>query len=413
MKSLVGFYNKFLEGGSIANNDVNNLNAELNKILGKQLSDDLVNKKLKKKEDSEKDYELNVRTNLKPQFDKITGATKDQYNATQKANSYTEVVLDNLKTGVLLIEANDVLSAKVKLNDISKELLDVKFSPSLEGFKNYTVRDGLRVLRIICLTPDQFNRITKGKARIFNSEIVDSDKIDPESIYFLKSLIKQLSEGALVDISAKQAPRVLFSSLRSMIQPMDSLTESIEKLVIAKNKAVELISGFPDFTLNVVTLESRNYTAVTVPDVTTEKTPYISANGGIGYSTAFTSAVNYYGANFYLAPVNKKAPLRTFKGWNLIKKIVCVNVAVSNYFGTRHQNTSSILGGNGTDLLLGLGFRVNRIIEFNTSWLPYKSGTNPIISNKELKCDFIIGAAIDVNLLVAFSSVAKGLKLIP
>jgi len=406
------FYEKFIQTGVAAKAESDQLDVDLNTSIKTALVEAGSGKTLKLRSAPATDYAVSVTGNLASQYRLITSKAVDDYNTNAPIAAQSAIITRLFNDPGLLAEVTDIVNNKTKINESSKELLDITFNPSSESFKYYTLRDGIKLLKVLFQFPAKFTDLTEGKGKIVNADVEKTDKIDLEGLQFLQRLISRLSDGIIVEVSGK-TPTKLFTRLAAFNRPFDALLPEVLKKTKAKAAANVLIETFPDLTLDIVTAESLNSTVVSVADVSTEKTPYISANGGLGYSTAFKSAVSYFGANFYFSPVNKKAPLSTFRGTNLLRKMICVNVALASYFGTRQPNTTSVLGGTSTDLMLGLGLRVNRVIELTGSWLPYHLNTNPVTTDKSLKCDFIFGVAVDVNILGAFSSVAKGLKLIP
>jgi hypothetical protein len=414
------FYAKQLAGpGTIIASDVAILNTDLHKILKKELIDESKEEKLMLKGNPPTVYIPDVATNLIGPYNLIA----DKFNTQMSAQN---LILGNLAllnpelntiSKALIAEINTALSNKTVLQARSKELLEIKFNPSLEDFKNYTLRDGLKVLKALANKPTLLNDLTAGKVKISNSDFVDFNSTTPhlESIYFLNNLLWVLHEGVLVELAAKGKPRVMFKSLISTFmvyfKGYDANMRNWSKTV---NEAAAALNSFPDLTLDLVSMQSLHYMPVIIPDVVTNKTPYLSANGGIGYSTSFQSALSYYGANFYFSPVNKRAKLSDFRGINYWKKVLFVNVSIANYFGSRPKTTSSILGEDSpSNLYIGLGARLNRIVELNAGFIPFKSALNPVTNNKDLRADFVVGAAIDVNLISAFGAVAQKLKITP
>jgi len=100
--------------------------------------------------------------------------------------------------------------------------------------------------------------------------------------------------------------------------------------------------NFPDLTAQIVTSSANIYNTITIPDVTTEKTPYVSVEGGFGYAPYFNQAFNCVSANIYFSPVNKKTWYKTYKNipYTFIKSF-CINIGYMTYFGDRPVNTQS------------------------------------------------------------------------
>jgi hypothetical protein len=273
----------------------------------------------------------------------------------------------------------------------------------------------LSILRKVLVPIGNLSVFLKGERKIQNADLVIVPGPDYQSLYVFDALLKHLASGVLKDtINNRETGR--FSNLQDLDNSgnLRRFISAYSRLEENRKKLEGLIASFPDFTAEIVLADALSLETVSIPDVVTEKTPYISAEGGISYSTSFRSALSYTGANFYLSPINKKAPLNTFKGWNLFKKMFCFNVAIGNFFGARPANSFSILGDDSkSDLLVGMGLRLGRVIKVNAHWLPYKTtNSNTLAIKKDLRTDFIVSIGADVNLLKALGNVGKVLKLV-
>ncbi len=415
---------------SLDSGDLVTLNTNLEAILKTELRigcDELT--ELRQKCDDQQTYTVDVSSDgmVKTAFEKLSGLLQNKFNALETLFGDTKQVEQIVSTirsyqQPLIDTIEILLSDKTALTKFSKALLDQPFSPSLESFKAYSLRDGLTILRKIALVPEHLEAIFKGEEKIFNKDFVNTDKLDVGSLQFLRRLLALLSEKTMQYVDNGKLITAFYvypeEDIRSVYEEILMLfIEGYNAAAILDDALQDLESGklfFPDLVADIVLSQSFISDVVSVADVTSSKTPYISAEGGIGYSTSFQNAFSYYGANFYLSPVNKKARLKTFRGWNLIKKVVCFNLGISNFFGKRPADSYSILGDDSpSDLLIGIGFRTGRIVKINFDWLPYKTNNdNPLGNKKIIKGDFVVSIGADVNLLSAFSTVAKALRLI-
>lgn len=363
----------------------------------------------------------------------LTGLSATRKNALdvlfEGTNTVGQLVTALREHQQLILDTIDILLAdKTALTKFSKAILEQPFNPSLDAFRAYTLKDGLQILRKLALVPDHLAAIFKGDEKIVNKDFVASDKVDVPTLRFLYRLLHYLSENIMQYVENGKLITVFYVhppvAEGQLAPPPNKYEEILQLLGTSFDAALELAKAtdelevgkttFPDLVANIVQFQSLAADVISLADVSTNKTPYISAEGGIGYSTSFQNAFSYYGANFYLTPVNKKAPLKTFRGWNLVKKMMCVNLGISNFFGKRPADSYSILGDDsGSDLLIGLGVRTGRVVKINFDWMPYKTNrSNPLAAGKIIKADFIISIGADINLLSAFSNVAKALRLI-
>jgi hypothetical protein len=415
------FYNKAILPAGYNQADRDALNTKLKTIVNDQLVKgngvSLIDKT------SGIVYTPDVTGNLKAPFDNVTGAIityQNFYNAVYNSGGYKDEMIKEyklIKPGIC--KAVDLtLTAQTKFLPQSKVYLGLTFNPSLSSFSNYTLMDGIKVLQNTCISSDLMDGIFSGKYKIVNKQIVatsPANTIDYESIYFIESLLNTLKDNILVIEGEKGKNVPQFSELNSAtfqkaFKELMQHIRDVEKAGIAMQQTVK---DFPDVSANLLISGTLNLKTVSIADVSTSKTPYISVDGGLGYSPTFQSAFSYYGANLYFAPVNKKAPLSNFKGWYYIRQILCVNVGVSNFFGARQDNSYSILGKtSNSDLIFGLGVRTGRIVKFNFDLMPYKTNNFDILTdNTKLKMAFVMSVGIDVNLLGALGNVAKTLNI--
>jgi|GEM_PF-1493388 len=399
------------------------LNNDLTAIISAGLITDAATQKLKLKKDPDNEFEVNIRNDLKEGFDKLVTEGSNLESATtalKEDNAAIKRLIDTFTTisrpgapQPLATELTALLANQLPLTDNSKALLDLNITPSLESFKGYTLRNGLLVLKKLSQSPSLLNEILKGNKKISNNDVitVSPAALDAESVYFLAGLIRFLKEGNLTTTQAVPN-NVLFRQVDNLSKFLDATADQVGKLVKARGNIAIFTSKLPDLTTSILIQESITQETITIPDVTTQNTPYISVEGGIGYGTAFEAVFNYYGANFYFSPVNKKARLSIFKGWNLVKKMICFNLGIANQFGDRPVNSYSILGSGSNDLYVGLGVRLGRIIKLNLSSIPYKVSTNPLTTDKKLRIQFFAGVGADVNLLGALGTLGKTLRIV-
>jgi hypothetical protein len=397
--------------------DIDKMNDDLTDIVNTQLLTDPNSQSLTLRNDINTKFRVNVKAMLNIETSRIvtqnaiSAAAKLRFNANiPLATGQFNGIANRPFTNPLYDELQKILSGKVPLDEFSKASLDVAIAPGIDAFKGYTLRSGLLLLRKICQTPSLLGSILQGGNKISNNDIVSATETDPASIYFLDILIGYLDDKNVRTTLAAPAD-IMFTQLHELRQFIDALAADTRIMSDSKATMLSLLASFPDLTLNLVISQSLKSEVISIPDVTSQSTPYISLDGGIGYSSSFESAFSYYGASFYFSPVNKKAKLKTFKGINLIRKMLCINLGVASFWGDRPLHTYSILGTGNRDLFIGLGIRTGRIIKINFNCMPYKISRNPITNDRNLKLGFVAGLGVDVNLLGAFSTVAKTLNL--
>jgi hypothetical protein len=315
----------------------------------------------------------------------------------------------------ILADIDAIQTGKLKMNLYSKETLALPFNPGLSEFKAHTLLDALKILRQMSLMPStSLFDVLKGNFRITNNGFTETGgQQHTESILFITSVLNELNNKLIKDTVAgtERARFGYFSAL--MNTSIAETGKYIRKIIDAKERLAKVEGSIPEILSTIVQFEALESEVISVVDVVSEKTPYISAEAGISYLPAFSGVAHYSGANIYFVPIDKRAPLKSFRGSNRLLKSLCIQIGVSNFFGDRPLNTRSLLGkSSSTDLTLGLGYRINRIIKLNAGLLPYKTNNkNPQLDQYDLKAAAFFSIGLDVNLLKAFGDVAELLSL--
>ncbi|MBC7874238.1 MAG: hypothetical protein H7Y01_09595 [Ferruginibacter sp.] len=372
-------------------------------------------KDLRMKADTTKKFDFNI-FDLSPAVRIAQAQSPNFINATTTYQKETKKVIA-VFTGItsqLFADIDLIQKDRIKLNGYSKEVLKVPFNPGLDEFKAYTLLDGIKLLRQISLRPSIMEDILTGKLKIINNSFTESGgEYHTESILFLSSVLSELSSGVIRDtVEGVEVPR--FSYFKSMQESFEKMSSNIRKIADARSELSQVQSLLPDILSKIVQLEGVETEVLPVVDVVSDKTPYISAEAGIAYVQTFQSVAHYRGANIYFAPIEKRAPLKNFKGINRVWKSLSFQIGVANFFGDRAVNTYSLLGKSAktADLNLALGWRLNRIIKINAGIIPYKTNNfNSINDKTKTRAAGYVSIGIDVNLLKAFGDVATLLSL--
>jgi hypothetical protein len=348
-------------------------------------------------------------------------AFKASTNLHTALNNYEQAVSDmitefDLVRSYILSDIDEIQTGKLNFNRYSNEVLTLPFNPGLKDFKAYSLLDGIKLLRQMSLPLRPYLKdLLQGRLKIINNGFNDTDgEPDPLSILFIASLLDALGQQQLIKDSIDGVEKPRFSYFSNLMQSAaKQITQYIPDIVEARGQLEMVTNKIPDILSTIVQFEALEIEILPIVDVVSEKSPYISTEAGISYVHPFRSATHYQGVNIYFVPIDKRAPLSSFRGGNRFLKMFCIQVGVSSYFGDRPVNTLSILGKSSTlDLNLALGLRLNRIIKINAGVIPYKTNnTFELGDNYVLKNASYASIGIDVNLLKAFGDVGTLLKL--
>jgi hypothetical protein len=142
---------------------------------------------------------------------------------------------------------------------------------------------------------------------------------------------------------------------------------------------------------------------------------YISADVGVTWSQPIESFFFYVGANFYLGPVNKKAPLRWSDPGNFRKRFAfTAGIPINSFSDTATQTTltagdvtlTGVLGNR--PLLLGAGLRLNDLVRVTGGTVLFRvKSPNPLITAQELDFAWYLALSIDWDLRGMFSELGS------
>ena len=138
---------------------------------------------------------------------------------------------------------------------------------------------------------------------------------------------------------------------------------------------------------------------------------YVSVDVGVVWSQPIESFFFYLGANFYLGPVNKKAPLRWREPGNFRKRFAfTAGIPINSFSDTQTQTTltagdvtlTGVLGDR--PLLLGAGLRLNDLVRVSSGTVLFRvKSPNPLITREELDFAWYLGISIDWDLRGMFA----------
>lgn len=201
----------------------------------------------------------------------------------------------------------------------------------------------------------------------------------------------------------------LGSLSRGSIRRAEQWAESLE--VYARDVARAVRARERAFASMAAGLEAQALAAVVRQEavsevVSSEAGIYVSMDLGILYPPELERAAVYVGANVYLQPVNKRAPLRG-KGslgqrLGLTFGITLTNLKLEDE--TRYEN----LLGERSNLLLGAGLRVTRSLRVGGGVLLFlKNDPNPLVTDRSLAATPYVGVSFDVDLVGALRSLTQ------
>jgi hypothetical protein len=236
--------------------------------------------------------------------------------------------------------------------------------------------------------------VLEGTSRINGPVIESAAAPSPASLELLSDYFHVLSSPFFVMQSGE---RVLPAGLAAC-QP--GLANGLEALARFHRDQIghTAIVAEPTFAdVLAESLVSQEFQKAASPTIITEtKNPYISLDVGLAHGFRVDKTFPYYGANFYFAPVNKKAPLSRFEGWDRVKKSFSLLLGVTAGSFEDDRNKKLFSGGS---VLLGAGWRFNQFVKVNGGTLIFKQvDPNPIVVVQHRKTVPFVSLSVDIDL---------------
>lgn len=142
---------------------------------------------------------------------------------------------------------------------------------------------------------------------------------------------------------------------------------------------------------------------------------YVSADVGVVWSQPIESFFFYVGANFYLGPVNKKAPLRWSEPGNFRKRFsFTAGIPINSFDDTQSQATlaagdvtlTGVLGDR--PLLLGAGLRLTDLVRVTSGTVLFRvRSPDPLVTDEALDYAWYLALSIDWDLKGMFSQIGS------
>jgi hypothetical protein len=235
--------------------------------------------------------------------------------------------------------------------------------------------------------------ILEGTSRI-NGPVIESSPRSPASIELLSDYYDVLSSPFFVMKSGERVMPAGLAACQSAFATGFAALAEFHRKQLGHQATLETPT-FADILAE--SFLSQEFQKAASPTIITEtKNPYISMDVGLAYGFRLDKAFPYYGANFYFAPVNKRAPLNRFEGMERVKKSFSLLLGVTAGSFDDDRNKKFFSGGS---VLLGAGWRFNQFVKVNGGALLFKQvDPNPIVVVDRKKTVPFVSFSIDIDL---------------
>jgi hypothetical protein len=248
--------------------------------------------------------------------------------------------------------------------------------------------------------------VCQGKKKIVGSTLAPTESLDIDSQLVFMDFFRKIAGDWFADKKDKPIfnKHIQNNYINKIIDYLITLIDTNKKIDKLKIEQEKLIEEFPDLAVSWLAKYSQ-LTSFT-PDLAifSNKNSYIGLDLGVAYAFLPNSVFTYAGANFYLVPINKQAPLRSFKGRDVILKRFSLLVGIT--LGGIERDTFKNLSSPGS-LVLGLGCRINRAIKLDAGELLFRQkDANPLVSQYRLKTSPFLSFSFDIDIVGALGKLS-------
>lgn len=301
-----------------------------------------------------------------------------------------------------------------------REVWNKPLNSSIEGFKSTRMSEVARIIfdDISCLTPEikrkWLTEVLEGKARIVGNNIFPANELDINSIRLLLDFFKKVKSklftykvgGKYIHVLDNEINKKKLPGKKQINKVLIDIVEKSEKVIVLTDE----INQYPkkiDKSMNafakVLLKESYfadNYQFKSDVEVieTLKENSYFSIDLGIGHAYHPKITFLYTGVNFYFAPINKRASLKIYKGWDQLLKRFSLLVGLTS-------SKLELEGGANKDLLssgnivFGGGLRIVKSLKANAGLLFFKQvDQNPLNEDTKVKAAFFYSVSFDIGI---------------
>lgn len=411
---IIKTINNFFDTNALSDLDTNDM-AKLCKDIDKNIYAYL----LLKPEESlvtadGKPYETNY-TIYEDLIDGLNNASDEIKNSKNSIGDHSQGIpaireLFSQESDNILDQLNLIFDSETKWIESFKKQLISPVDRSIFQLNDHTLSEGLEILKQLAMEPKKIEDILEGELKIEKKLLVKAEGYDLPTINFLVALIEKINSGVIRIVTEQGEQTIMadpnFNKIHTLLV---NIRPYYKKIIEAENNISLVKQKIRQQAIDLLVSSSLSQNVIAIPEVETAKSNYYSIEAGIGGATGFSSIFGYYVANIYFTPVNKNAPLSTFKKWNKFFKMFSVQVGIANFLATRPEYTYSFLGNNSSkDFMLGIGFRLNKLVRINTGTILYRSNkANPIIDKYSVRPSIYFSAGIDINFLTVLKDAIK------
>lgn len=390
---------KFFKDSVLDNNEVDKINNQIKALLSRSLNTNITNIKTGGIDIIKEPY-ATIITNINQAYTDRNDAKETIDNRIKNINVHFGIMPDAKKPNQNIIGLAETLRKIIEnpktLSSPAQKWWTSPLNPTRSAFKLLTMEATARIVLDLITRPINFQSILNGNAKIMGTAIEPADEYDPSSLAIIADFFQLIS---LESFKNQDNNRVISSSIAKFLQNkiIPSLYTIIKKIDEHKQTDLELTrikNDFPDVLSDLILQTS--YEIETIPiEVPEKQHPYIGLDLGVGYAPDLKKFFSYTGANIYLVPVNKKASLNIFKGWDWVRKRFSLLFGLT-VTGIEEGDVKKMFSAG--SIVAGAGFRIFPSLRVNAGWLFFKQeDENPLIDKENMKATMFLSASFDID----------------
>jgi hypothetical protein len=300
----------------------------------------------------------------------------------------------------------------------TKDLLAMPLNPGIAEYKSIKVSDAALLVYNAYTNPTYFSNLFSGLGVIDGSgkfvEHKQKQEVSLPSIQVLISFFRLINSPAFTDTGN----RLIFSDHKT---ELDMIIFKLEAYAV-RMKDLQLdesnMEGFREQISSQIssTFLKKSYflsgSSIIDMDIKPEKNPYVGVDLGMGYAFGPKAVFLNEGINIYFRPINRNVPLSSFYGmdrfWKTFSVFLGISQVVSDNAGDSGFQTLFNTGSFKSNLVGGVGYRVNSLLRLNTGALIYrKSNSNPVIAGTTVRASPTFSLAIDLSVAKLITSISS------
>lgn len=231
---------------------------------------------------------------------------------------------------------------------------------------------------------------------VWDAPVIDTRLVMLERTQSGLTAFRFLISRARVDARYKKAGAPTSATLDTLLELTDQAVgngASVQNRLLGMKKSIEgrnqLITKAVEALVPIAQTEVA-VVGTTIGSFEARAKTYVSADAGVVYGFRIQDVAAYFGANFYLHPVNKRVPLRCFcleRRFAFTLGLTATSIKKANQRDDLFGNQSALIGG---------GFRITDILRITAGTLIFRAlDPSPFVDSPKIKGVGFVSTSLD------------------